>query len=88
MIPAFDHFRRLPLGEHTATWEDIVERFGWNPLRRRLLDGLADGLEALASAGCRQVWLNRSFVTSKDEPADFDACWDIEGVDLNRLTRC
>ena len=88
MIPAFDDFGRLPLGEHTATWEEIVERFGWNPHRRRLLDGLADGLEALASAGCRQVWLNGSFVTSKDEPADFDACWDIEGVDLNRLTRC
>lgn len=85
MVPAFDDLCRLPLGEHMATWEEIVERFGWNPHRRRLLDGLADGLEALASAGCRQVWLNGSFVTSKDEPADFDACWDIEGVDLDRL---
>lgn len=46
---------------------------GWRRLRRR---------------GARQVWLNGSFVTSKDEPAGFDACWDIEGVDLNRLTRC
>lgn len=68
-----------------ATWEEVVERFGWNPHRRRLLDGLADGLEALASSGCRQVWLNGSFVTSKDEPADFDACWDFEGVELDRV---
>jgi hypothetical protein len=85
VIPPFDEFGRLPLGEHMATWEEVVERFGWNPHRRRLLDGLDDGLEALASAGCRQVWLNGSFVTSKDEPADFDACWDIEDVDLDRL---
>ncbi|HTW08421.1 MAG TPA: hypothetical protein VME46_12970 [Acidimicrobiales bacterium] len=85
MVPAFDDFGRLPLGEHTATWEESVEPFGWNPHRRRLLDGLADGLEALAAAGCRQVWLDGSFVTSKDEPTDFDACWDIEGVDLDRL---
>lgn len=85
MIPRFDDHGRLPLGEHTATWEEIVERFGWNPHRRRLLDGLSDGLQALAAAGCRQVWLDGSFVTSKDEPADFDACWDLEGVDLDRL---
>jgi hypothetical protein len=85
VIPAFDDYGRLPLGEHLATWEEIVERFGCNPHRRRLLDGLADGLEALASARCRQVWLNGSFVTSKDEPADFDACWDLESVDLDRV---
>jgi hypothetical protein len=54
------------------------------PACRRLLDGLSDGLRA-AAAGCRQVWLDGSFVTSKDEPADFDACWDLEDVDLDRL---
>lgn len=26
-----------------------------------------------------------SFVTAKDEPGDFDACWDTAGVDLDRL---
>jgi hypothetical protein len=62
-----------------------VGRFGWNAPRRRLLDGLADGLELLKTAGSRRVWLNGSFVTSKDEPADFDACWDPEGVDIDRL---
>jgi hypothetical protein len=52
-----------------------------DPHRRRL----PYGLEALASAGCRQVWLNGSFVTSKDEPADFDACWDLDSVGLVSL---
>ncbi|MEK7425053.1 MAG: hypothetical protein AAB131_14580 [Actinomycetota bacterium] len=32
-----------------------------------------------------QVWLNGSFVTAKDEPGDFDACWDTDGVDLDIL---
>ncbi len=31
------------------------------------------------------VWLNGSFVTTKDELGDFDACWDTNGVDLDTL---
>jgi len=75
----------LPEGEHVGGWEEVVERFGWNPRRRQLLDGLAAAIDALAAAGCRRVWLNGSFVTSKDEPGDFDACWDTDGVDLDAL---
>jgi hypothetical protein len=29
--------------------------------------------------------VNGSFVTAKEEPADFDACWDSQGVDLDAL---
>jgi len=76
---------RLPNGEHKTTWEEIVERFGWNEHRRRLLDGLADAAAILASGGCRRLWLNGSFVTTKEEPADYDACWDPDGVDVDRL---
>jgi hypothetical protein len=50
-----------------------------------MLDGLAEATELLAAAGCRRVWLNGSFVTTKDEPGDFDACWDTDGVDLDSL---
>jgi hypothetical protein len=31
------------------------------------------------------VWINGSFVTSKDEPGDVDVCWDLDGVDLERI---
>lgn len=54
-----------------------------DPRRRQLLDGLVDAIDALAAAGCRRLWLNGSFVTAKEEPADFDACWDSEGVDID-----
>lgn len=83
MIPPFDDSGRLPAGEHPATWEEVVDRFGWNQRRRQLLDGLGEALELLATAGCRRVWLNGSFVTTKDEPGDVDVCWDPDGVDLN-----
>lgn len=63
----------------------MVERFGWNERRRALLDGLAEALELLAVVGCRRVWLNGSFVTAKEEPGDFDACWDTDGVDLDEI---
>jgi len=76
---------RLPEGEHTASWDELVDRFAWTPRRRQLLDGLAEAIELLAAAGCTRIWLNGSFVTAKDEPADFDACWDPDGVDLDAL---
>jgi hypothetical protein len=75
----------LPEGEHVATWDEVVERFGWNPRRRQLLDGLGEAIDLLTAAGCRRLWLNGSFVTAKDEPGDFDACWETAGVDLDRL---
>ena len=40
-MPPFDpESGRLPEGEHVASWEELVDRFGWTPRRRRLLDGL------------------------------------------------
>lgn len=86
MLPPFDpDTGRLPEGEHVATWDEVLDRLGWNQCRRRLLDGLAEAIGLLAEAGCRQIWLNGSFVTAKDEPGDFDACWDTDGVDLDML---
>ncbi len=85
-IPLFDpESGLLPPGEHPASWDDVLDRFGWNPIRRRQLDGLAEALELLTEAGCRRVWLNGSFVTAKDEPGDFDAVWDPNDVDTDKL---
>lgn len=85
-IPSFDpETGQLPPGEHAASWDDVLDCFGWNPVRRRQLDGLFEALELLAEAGCQRVWLNGSFVTAKDEPGDFDAVWDPDGVDTSQL---
>ena len=85
-IPLFDpETGLLPPGEHAATWDDVLDRFGWNSVRRRQLDGLSEALELLPEAGCSRVWLNGSFVTAKDEPGDFDAVWDPHQVDTIAL---
>lgn len=37
--------------------------------------------ENLRDAGCRSIFVDGSFVTGKELPADFDAVWDPQGVD-------
>ena len=86
MIPDFDVTTgNLPSGEHLATWQELVDRFGHTPWRRRLLAGLLDALRLLKAAGCRRAYIDGSFVTAKEEPGDFDACWDADGIDFDRV---
>lgn len=75
----------LPPGVHFALWEEVEERLAFNPRRRRLLAGFREGCDLLRRAGCRLVYLDGSFVTTKAHPGDFDACWDIQGVDEEAL---
>jgi hypothetical protein len=75
----------LPPGVHDATWDEVVAVFGSNPHRAALLAGLQRALDNLRQAGCGRVYLNGSFVTAKDEPADFDGCWEASGVDPRAL---
>ena len=85
MIPPFDDSGNLPPGVHEATWDEFADRFGITPQRRALLAGLYSALQVLQSAGCRTVYIDGSFVTNKLVPNDFDACWDIEGVNPDQL---
>ena len=58
---------------------------GSQPRRKQLLKGLREALVLLKTAGCRLVYLDGSFVTSKPTPGDFDACWVVNGVDVDKL---
>ncbi len=88
MIPAFSpETGYLPPGEHPATWQEIVERFGKTQWRGKLLDGLKVALASLRAAGCKKVYLDGSFVTAKERPGDFDACWEAAGVDGDLLDK-
>jgi hypothetical protein len=87
LIPAFDAEGNLPPGIHPASWDEIVIRYAINSRRRRLADGLLDALRSLKHAGCRTAYLDGSFVTAKELPGDFDACWEIAGVNASRLDR-
>src|SRR5438105_3940573 len=85
MIPPFDRAGNLPPGLHGASWQEFAVRFGRNQPRRWLLQGLRAALMALKAAGCRWAYINGSFVTRKQRPRDYDACWETTGVDLRRL---
>lgn len=84
MIPDFDVATgNLPDGEHLATWQEMLDRYGYTPWRFRLLNGLLDALRLLRAAGCRRAYIDGSFVTATEQPGDFDACWDAQGVDFD-----
>jgi uncharacterized protein DUF6932 len=86
MIPDIDPTTgNLPPGVHEGTWSEIVGAFGSTPWRQHLLSGLRACLEALKAAGCTRAYVDGSFVTAKEEPGDFDGCWELAGVDLDRL---
>jgi hypothetical protein len=46
---------------------------------------LLRALQNLRGAGCERVFLDGSFVTTKDVPGDYDGCWETRGVDPARL---
>ena len=86
MIPEFDQYTGyLPPGVHKAQWAEVVQRFGTNEHRCRLLVGLENALVNLAQAGCKVVLLNGSFIIDKDKPKDYDGAWEHYGVDLKLL---
>ena len=80
MIPRFDVDGPLPPGIHRANWDEVALRFGNNPWRQQLLAGLRMAMESLRRAGCQTVYIDGSFVTDKEIPNDFDACWEEAGV--------
>lgn len=85
MIPPFDERGNLPPGIHFASWEEFAGQFGSTSHRQHLLTGLRSALASLRKAGCRTVYVDGSFVTTKERPEDFDACWDLRGVITSQL---
>lgn len=82
MIPPLSSHGLLPPGVHDGTLEDVRTAFAWNSRRKALFQGLERVVVNLRAAGCRVIWLDGSFVTDKPQPGDFDAAWDLDGVDL------
>jgi hypothetical protein len=86
VIPPIDAVTgNLPPGIHHATWPEVVARYGYTAHRLLMLAGLKAALDILRQAGCRRAYLDGSFVTSKETPNDFDACWEMAGVDFDAL---
>lgn len=87
MIPEFDENGNLAPGIHFCDWAEFKERFGYTPRRRLLIQGLLTVMVQLKAAGCRTIYINGSFVTTKLDPEDFDMCWEQDDVDINLLKK-
>jgi hypothetical protein len=85
MIPEWLTNGDLPPGVHFAAWREIERRLSFNPRRRRMLEGFRQACGQLRKAGCRLIYLDGSFVSKKEHPGDFDACWDVQDVDEGKV---
>lgn len=72
-------------GIFEMNWEQLESEYSFSSKRVHLLTGLKRALLHLKSAGCEAVYIDGSFVTRKVEPNDYDACWDTQGVDPNKV---
>ena len=81
MGSSFEESGSLPAGIHEVSWDDFAARYGTTSHRRNLLAGLKCALESLCDAGCRRAYVDGSFVTAREHPSDFDACWEESEVD-------
>lgn len=84
-IPDFDNRGFLPPGIHNATWEEFMARYAITAHRGRLIQGLERLLAHLSKVGCKNVFIDGSFVTAKITPNDYDACWDVTGVKIEKI---
>jgi hypothetical protein len=75
----------LPPGVHAVTLAEIEATYAYNARRRALFQGLVDAVQVLARCGCCYVLLDGSYVSAKPVPGDYDACWEPEGVDFDKL---
>src|SRR5919108_1860094 len=74
MLPAFNQGGNLPEGIHSATEDEVFERFATPSARRQWLGEQLRSLLALAKSTGQlaRVFLWGSFVTSKEIPNDLD----------------
>jgi hypothetical protein len=90
MIPDFISIKGapwpvLPAGIHTTSIDEVRLRFAYNERRNQLFNGLTNALYNLFQSGCRQVFLDGSYVTAKPFPNDFELCWDPVSVNPDVL---
>lgn len=85
MIPKLNASGNLPEGIYYASLGEVISSFGYNPKRAWLIDGLRLLVTNLKKANCSLIFIDGSFVTSKEVPGDYDLCWSILDIDEDKL---
>lgn len=82
----FDYKGFLSPGIYILKFEELNKAFGLSERREELLTKLYFALVNLKEAGIKKVYLDGSFVTTKESPNDIDGCWDWEDdADANKI---
>jgi hypothetical protein len=69
------------------SFEQLIERFGTNPRRFKQLDNALRFFRIFYACGCRFVYIDGSFVSTKKYPEDIDLCFDTTGMDSDKLEK-
>ena len=77
----------LKPGIHQLSWKEFTKEYGYNVHRQTLLSGLKMACTILRKHGCRDVYIDGSFVAQTELPNDYDGCWDPTGVDIGGLIK-
>ncbi len=85
MIPDFNKYGLLPKGVHWASLDEIKDKLSFSDKRIFLIEGLEKAIKSFKGAGCKAMYIDGSFVTSKDEPGDIDVCYDFIEMDPTKL---
>lgn len=82
----FDYKGFLIPGIYTLKFEELNKAFGLSERREELISKLRFALINLKEAGIKKVYLDGSFITTKEFPNDIDGCWDWEDdADENKI---
>ena len=87
MLPDFDATGNLVPGIHVATLDEVGAIFAGNPHRRWLFEGVRMAVDPLSRAHCSRIYLDGSFVSTKPFPSDYDACYELSGMNLQELRK-
>lgn len=78
-------YKYLPPGDHEATLSEVESAFGSSGFKRRqLMDGLREVATRLWGLGVETIWVDGSFISSKERPGDVDVIYvRPDGVDTS-----
>jgi hypothetical protein len=71
----------------TLSHEELSHHFGTNPRRLRHLENALQFFRIFYACGCRFVYIDGSFVSTKIYPEDIDLCFDTTGIDSDKLEK-
>ncbi len=83
MLPALLKEGFLPPGIYEIGLDELKQRFAYTIWRIELFNNLKRLMNDLKSIGCKCIYVDGSFVTTKRIPGDIDVCWEDLNVDYD-----